>query len=270
MDTWKKLRRKFVFLSIGILIVMVVVVTFSGTHKTIPKPIRNLHQVANSCPHHIADQTITPLENTKHLLVSAYIDQRVKDFDVRIISIFRRDSIQPLYCLFCCAGQLSNTTTQAHIKENSDNFGFPFATTNVLCQIPQNCSATHVSLLTQPDSVKGTAQTWLPLRNQRSGGKKEEKTQFDLTVCISNLFEFNNALQYAQTLEMYRSALHTTHTENRRVDTITATTPQSKTSKEPYMVHKGTVHVQYYTVQMFAVIVLCRVGYVRHTIHYPA
>ncbi|XP_070776832.1 beta-1,4-galactosyltransferase galt-1-like [Enoplosus armatus] len=175
---------------------------FPGTYRAIPSPIRNLRRVPNSCPLQISDQTITPLNNTKHLLVSAYMDQRVKGFDIRIIGIFRRDSVQPLHCLFCCAGQLSNTTTPANIKEHSDNFGFPFATTDVMCQIPQNCRATHVSLQTQPDSVKVSAQMWLPIRNRKTSGKEEKK--IDFTVCISNLFEFNNALQYAQTLEMYR------------------------------------------------------------------
>ncbi|XP_034530711.1 uncharacterized protein LOC117806116 isoform X2 [Notolabrus celidotus] len=46
--------------------------------------------------------------------------------------------------------------------------------------------------------------TWLPIRNQKTAGKEKKKIQFDFTVCISNLFESNNVLQYAQTLEMYR------------------------------------------------------------------
>ncbi|XP_040916793.1 glycosyltransferase family 92 protein F13G3.3-like isoform X1 [Toxotes jaculatrix] len=75
---------------------------------------------------------------------------------------------------------------------------------DVMCQIPQNCNATHVTLLTQPESVKVSEQTWLPIRNKKNNGKEEKRLQFDFTVCISNLFEFNNALQYAQTLEMYR------------------------------------------------------------------
>ncbi|XP_071354851.1 beta-1,4-galactosyltransferase galt-1-like [Trachinotus anak] len=204
MDKWKILRGKFFFLAIVIVIFTVVVVRFPRTYRTIPSPIRNRRRLPNSCPLRVSDQMITPLNNTKHLLVSAFMDQRVKDFDIRIISIFRRDSIQPLHCVFCCAGRLSNTTTQANIEEHSDNFGFPFATTDVMCQIPQNCRATHVSLVTQPDSVKVSEQIWLPIRNQKTNGIEEEKLQFDFTVCIANLFEFNNALQYAQTLEMYR------------------------------------------------------------------
>uniref|UniRef100_UPI0037E73847 beta-1,4-galactosyltransferase galt-1-like n=1 Tax=Semicossyphus pulcher TaxID=241346 RepID=UPI0037E73847 len=206
MDKWKRPGRKCFFLSIGIIISssMVVVLMFSGTYRAVPNPVRSLRRVPNICPVQVSDQTITPLNNTKHLLVSAYMDQRVKNFDVRIISIFRRDSIQSLHCLFCCEGHMSQTLSQATIKEHSDNFGFPFVTTDVLCQIPKNCSATHVSLLTKPDVVKISAPVWLPIRNQKSGGKEESKMQFDFTVCISNLFEFNNALQYAQTLEMYR------------------------------------------------------------------
>ncbi|XP_035530248.1 uncharacterized protein LOC118337373 [Morone saxatilis] len=202
MEKWKNLRQKFFFLSIGIFIFVVVVVLFPGPDDAIPNPIRNLRRSPNSCPLETSDKTITPLKNTKQL-VSAYMDQRVKGFDIRIISIFRRDSIQPLQCLFCCAGQVSNTTTPAKIKEHSDNFGFPFATADVMCQIPQTCRASHLRLLTQLDSVKVSSQIWLPIRNQKTKGKTEE-LQYNFTVCISNLFESNNALQYAQTLEMYR------------------------------------------------------------------
>ncbi|KAG7225892.1 hypothetical protein INR49_014320 [Caranx melampygus] len=204
MDKWKKLSGRFFFLAIIIVIVTVVAVRLPKTFRSNPAPVRSRRLIPNSCPLRISDQTITPLNSTKHLLVSAFMDQRVKDFDIRIISIFRRDSIQPLHCLFCCAGQLSNTTTQANIEEHSDNFGFPFATTDVMCQFPPNCRATHVSLLTQPDSEKKAEQIWLPIRNLKTNEGERKHLKFDFTVCISNLFEFNNALQYAQTLEMYR------------------------------------------------------------------
>ncbi|CAJ1074418.1 uncharacterized protein LOC117806116 isoform X1 [Xyrichtys novacula] len=201
MAKWKKPGWKFYFLCVFIL--SVVVLIFSGTNRAALDPFRILRQVPNTCPQRISDQTITPLSDTKHLLVSAYMDQRVKGSGIRIISIFRRDSIQPLDCLFCCMGVLSGATTQAKIKEHSDNFGFPFVTTDVLCQIPQNCNATHVSLLPMT-RLMGSSLTWLPIRNKKSSGEDEKKTRFDFTVCISNLFEFDNVLQYAQALEMYR------------------------------------------------------------------
>uniref|UniRef100_A0A3B4UJI2 Glycosyltransferase family 92 protein n=1 Tax=Seriola dumerili TaxID=41447 RepID=A0A3B4UJI2_SERDU len=158
-----------------------------------------------ACPYYISEQTITPLNNTKHFQVSAYMDQRVKGLDIRIIGIFRRDSIQPLHCLFCCADYVSSTTTPATILQHPDNFGFPFVTTDVMCRIPQNCNATHVTLQTQPGSVTQSDQIWLPIKNKKTNRKEEEKFQFNFTVCISNLFgDYNNVLQFAQTLEMYR------------------------------------------------------------------
>ncbi|XP_037602559.1 glycosyltransferase family 92 protein F13G3.3-like, partial [Sebastes umbrosus] len=99
----------------------------------------------------------------------------------------------------------SNKTPPTTILQHSDNFGFPFVTTDVMCQIPQNCTATHVSLLTQPGRENVFNQTWLPIRNQKTKGKEEKKFQFNFTVCVSNLFgDYNNVLQFAQTLEMYR------------------------------------------------------------------
>ncbi|KAM4723435.1 beta-1,4-galactosyltransferase galt-1-like [Anableps anableps] len=155
-----------------------------------------------SCPSSVSEQSITPLKNTKHLLISAYMDQRVKGLDIRLIGMFWRDSIQELHCIFCCAGYNSETTP-TKILQHTDNFGFPFVTTDVMCQIPKNCNATHVTLLTQPRPENGTEYIWLPIRNKETSGGEEKKMNF--TVCISNLFgDYNNVLQFAQTIEMYR------------------------------------------------------------------
>uniref|UniRef100_A0A3Q3RB92 Glycosyltransferase family 92 protein n=1 Tax=Monopterus albus TaxID=43700 RepID=A0A3Q3RB92_MONAL len=166
----------------------------------IPKPRGAQHM----CPFQISEETITPLNNTKHLLVSAYMDQRVTGFDIRIIGIFRRDSIQPLHCLFCCSGYFSGSTP-ATISQHSDNFGFAFVTTDIMCQIPQHCNATHVTLLTQPDGENMSNQIWLQIRNKKTSEKEDKRLHFNFTVCISNLFgDYNNVLQFAQTLEIYR------------------------------------------------------------------
>ncbi|KAG8013249.1 Beta-1 [Nibea albiflora] len=158
----------------------------------------------NTCPVEISEQTITPLSDTKDFLVSAYMDQRVNGFDIRIIGIFEKDSVQPLHCLFCCAGQ-SSRTTPATIRHHPQSFGFPFTPADVMCQIPQNCNPTHVSVLTKQDKNLVLNRTWLPIRNLKTKGSEEKKLQFNFTVCISNLFgDYNNVLQFAQTLEMYR------------------------------------------------------------------
>lgn len=165
------------------------------TDNPIPKPLRDLH----SCPFRVSKETITPLNGTSHLLVSAYVDQRVSGFDLRIIGIFQRASIRALHCLFCCSGPKSPTTEGA-IFQHSDNFGFPYVTTDVLCAIPEPCSATHVTLLTDPSGWRYSDLTWLPIRNRETAGER-----FNFTVCISNLFgHYNNVLQFAQSLEMYR------------------------------------------------------------------
>lgn len=208
MDKTKGFKGKFLLLLIlTFIFILVITLRLPRMYRSITE----LRKPPNTCPFWISEESITPLNNTKHLLVSAYMDQRVKGFDIRIIGMFRRDSIQPLYCLFCCAGQPSNII-QATISQHSDNFGFPFVTTDVMCQIPQNCSPTHVALLTKPDRVNVFNQTWLPIRNQKTNGIEKKKLQFNFTVCISNLFgDYNNVLQFAQSLEMYRSAQHQHH-----------------------------------------------------------
>ncbi|MEQ2294007.1 hypothetical protein AMECASPLE_039426 [Ameca splendens] len=195
----KPIRGIFLFLLfITVCAVMVIVNKRSTSTKEMPVASR-------FCPSSVSEQSITPLNNTKHLLVSAYMDQRVPGFDIRLIGIFRRDSIQELHCCFCCAGYLRETAP-AKVLQHPDNYGFPFVTTDVMCQIPQNCNATHVTLLTQPRSQNGFKYIWLPIRNKKN--KAGENKKMDFTVCISNLFgDYNNVLQFAQTLEMYRSAM---------------------------------------------------------------
>nr|XP_020444516.1 uncharacterized protein LOC109953386 [Monopterus albus] len=201
MDKAKIIKWKFILLLIPV-IIFVITMRTPMTFRAVPKPCGVLH----TCPFQISEQTITPLNNTKHLLVSAYADQRVTGFDIRIIGIFRRDSIQLLHCLFCCSGYFSGSTP-ATISQHSDNFSFAFTTTDIMCQIPQHCNATHVTLLTQADEKKMSDQIWLPIRNKKTNEKEDERLHFNFTVCISNLFgDYNNVLQFAQTLEMYRSA----------------------------------------------------------------
>ncbi|KAM9842077.1 uncharacterized protein ACBR49_013551 [Aulostomus maculatus] len=198
MQNAKELKGKFCLFFIVTFISIIVVTVLTPRSNTFsPK-----HLGPITCPTRISEQTIAPLPNTRHLLVSAYMDQRVTGFDVRIIGIFRRDSVQPLHCLFCCAGQIS-TTTPATILQHSDHFGFPFVTTDVMCQIPQNCDATHVLLVPRPDRAAMSNHLWLPIRNRKTN--EDKSLQFNFTVCISCMFgEYNNVLQTAQTLEMYR------------------------------------------------------------------
>ncbi|XP_024133628.1 uncharacterized protein LOC112149878 [Oryzias melastigma] len=179
-----------------------IIIIMGWTTTIIGELIRRQHKPSVFCPWLISEQSITPLKNTKHLLVSAYTDQRLGGFDLRIIGVFKRDFVDPLYCSFCCAGFVSETTPSI-ILPHSDHFGFPYGTMDVLCRIPDNCDATYVTLLTAPSTVNISEQLWIPIRNKKAPKKAENELNF--TVCISTLFgDYNNVLQFAQTLEMYR------------------------------------------------------------------
>ncbi|XP_077412848.1 uncharacterized protein LOC144043280 [Vanacampus margaritifer] len=156
------------------------------------------------CLVQVSEETITRLPGTKHLLVSAYADDRVSGKDVRIISIFKRSSAQELHCVFCCQGFLSRLSP-ATVLPHSDNFGYPYVTTDVLCQTPAGCRGSHVALVPSRQHANMENLTWLLVRNQKEAGREETSLPFNLTVCLSVLFgKLNNALQAAQTLEMYR------------------------------------------------------------------
>uniref|UniRef100_A0A4W5RFY5 Glycosyltransferase family 92 protein n=1 Tax=Hucho hucho TaxID=62062 RepID=A0A4W5RFY5_9TELE len=135
-------------------------------------------------------------------MVGAYKEHRLKGRTVRIISIFRRDSVQPLYCVFYCGTHWANGM-KAEVQMHSDHFGFHFVTTDVLCPNLPDCNPSHVTLATQADAKLAQNQTFLRIQNLVK--REEEEFQFNFTVCWSNLFgEYNNVLQVTQTLEMYR------------------------------------------------------------------
>lgn len=199
MDNAKNKEKIFLsFLITSLILILLLLQKTPRTHNPIPSPRTD----QNKCLLWSSGKTFTPLKGTKHLLVSAYMDQRVRGFDLRIIGIFRRDSIQALYCLFCCRDNMS-ATTKATVSPHSDNFGFPYVTTDVMCALPKGCSAKHVSLLTDQDNWRHSEQMWLPIRNLKT--EETSGKRFNFTVCISTVFgRYNNVLQFAQSLEMYR------------------------------------------------------------------
>lgn len=94
-----------------------------------------------------------------------------------------------------------STSVQVH----ADNFGFPYMTTDVMCLMPEDCKATYVTLVTEGGSTESDDHTWLPIQNIIDKESEGELLKYDFTVCISTLFDdYNNVLQFAQTLEIYR------------------------------------------------------------------
>ncbi|XP_063078417.1 uncharacterized protein LOC134468424 [Engraulis encrasicolus] len=156
---------------------------------------------------HAAD-TIQRLNNSRHLVVSAFKDHR-RGGAIRVISILRRAELRKMYCLLC----LQNTTSpkpgegdfsqcassQAAVEIHRDHFNFPYGTADILCTSPSSIKATHVAISMHPTPVQSLK--YLPIQNQET--KVSFKYRF--TVCVSNLFgDFNNALQFVQTMEVYK------------------------------------------------------------------
>ncbi|KAL1021989.1 hypothetical protein UPYG_G00020800 [Umbra pygmaea] len=194
-------RRFPLLMAANLAIVFYIITTLSRSQPGSHQP----HNVIQ--PHHISNLSITPVSDTKHLMVSAYNEYRVNGRTVRIIAIFRRDSVQPLYCVFYCGTHWANETQEgmeAEVQIHSDHFGFPFGTTDVLCSHPPDCHPSHVTLSTQADKQRAHNHTFLHIQNLV---KRDEQDTFPLnfTVCVSSLFgNYNNVLQFAQSLEMYK------------------------------------------------------------------
>ncbi|XP_051949822.1 uncharacterized protein LOC127620655 [Xyrauchen texanus] len=141
--------------------------------------------------------SITPIKYSKHFMVSAFIDHRIHGV-IRVISIINRDSLQPLYCVYCST-EHDCETVKAKVQIHSDHFNFPFHVSDVICDGKHSQSATHVLISTSGST--NNDMKYLPIENQMI----RKNFKFNFTVCISNLFgNYNNVLQFAQTIEMYK------------------------------------------------------------------
>uniref|UniRef100_A0A9J8ANB9 Glycosyltransferase family 92 protein n=1 Tax=Cyprinus carpio carpio TaxID=630221 RepID=A0A9J8ANB9_CYPCA len=142
---------------------------------------------------------ITPIKDSKHFMVSAFIDHRL-DGVIRVISIINRNSLQPLYCVYCSAEQVCRTV-HTEVQIHRDHFSFPYGASDVICKGKHKQNATHVIITTDKKDSADLKMEYLPIKNKAV----QETFKFNFTVCISNLFgDYNNVLQFAQTMEMYK------------------------------------------------------------------
>ncbi|KAM9476060.1 uncharacterized protein Hap1MRO34_011750 [Clarias gariepinus] len=153
------------------------------------------------CNKSISMKSIIPIKSSSHFAVSAFIDHRINKA-IRVISIIKRNSTQPLYCLYCNNDKVCKFT-KAEIDIHSDHFGFPFGASDVLCRGDNTQYATHIALTANAaDEVSDINNLdFLPIKNRVS----KESFKYNFTICISNLFgDYNNVLQFVQTMEMYK------------------------------------------------------------------
>uniref|UniRef100_A0A672SD61 Glycosyltransferase family 92 protein n=1 Tax=Sinocyclocheilus grahami TaxID=75366 RepID=A0A672SD61_SINGR len=136
------------------------------------------HAFCNTCKITDPLNSITPIKDTEHFMVSVFIDHRL-DGVIRVISTINRNSLQPLYCVHCSAEQVCNTV-HTEVQIHDDHFGFPF----------------HVS-----DVIYNSATEYLPIKNC----VRMNTFKYNFTVCISNLFgDYNNVLMGVQHVVIYK------------------------------------------------------------------
>ncbi|XP_017322795.2 uncharacterized protein LOC108265174 [Ictalurus punctatus] len=160
--------------------------------------------ISNSLDTHntpMSMRSIIPIKNSSHFAVSAFIDHRLNKA-IRVISIIKRNSMQPLYCLYCNNGKACEFT-KATIKIHRDHFGFKFGASDVMCHGKHTQKATHIAIsVDAADKVSDINNLdFLPVKNRVN----YELFKYNFTICISNLFgDYNNVLQFAQSMEMYK------------------------------------------------------------------
>ncbi|NP_001116761.1 glycosyltransferase family 92 protein isoform X1 [Danio rerio] len=147
-----------------------------------------------------ASYSITPIKDSEHFMVSAFIDHRL-DGAIRVISIIKRNNLQPLYCVYCTT-EHDCKTVETEVQIHTDHFGFPFHVSDVICKGKNMQSASHVLITTHPTKhLYNINMEYLPINNNLV----TDNFKYNFTVCISNLFgSYNNVLQFAQTMEMYK------------------------------------------------------------------
>ncbi|KAM3913868.1 beta-1,4-galactosyltransferase galt-1-like [Leptodactylus fuscus] len=151
------------------------------------------------CSGKLSTDTITALEDNRTFIISPYYDNRDGKPMVRILSIIHYEEVKELYCYFCCSEVNSVVITRVLIDMHSDRFGFPYVTTDLLCEEPQDCNAKYISVHPSPSGKMAQ----IPLFQIQNRDVKPFSANF--TVCISTMFgNFSNVLQFIQTMEMYQ------------------------------------------------------------------
>uniref|UniRef100_A0AAY5ERA3 Glycosyltransferase family 92 protein n=1 Tax=Electrophorus electricus TaxID=8005 RepID=A0AAY5ERA3_ELEEL len=196
---WIKMGKKtvpyFVLLLVSVFLGVILIQIFTG-HKFMDI-LPAMHSSSETNKYSLF--SITPIRHSKHLMVSTFIDHRINKA-IRVISIIRRDSLQPLYCIYC-NNDHNCQTAEAEVQIHVDHFGFPFGASDVLCHGAHTQSATRVAISTSANISEIHNEDFLPIKNE----KTHESFMFNFTVCISSLFDsYNNVLQFAQTVEIYK------------------------------------------------------------------
>ncbi|XP_064410328.1 beta-1,4-galactosyltransferase galt-1-like [Latimeria chalumnae] len=142
-------------------------------------------------------RSITPISNTKVYIIAPYFDNREKNV-TRVLAIAHYRETKDIFCTFNCKTD-SNFTTKAEINVHADRFGFPYATTDLICSEPDHCDPETV-YIHGSEFKNGNHLFAFPIMN-----RKPREFSFNFSICISTLHSnYNNVLQFIQSIEMYR------------------------------------------------------------------
>ncbi|XP_061576572.1 uncharacterized protein LOC133442580 [Cololabis saira] len=145
--------------------------------------------------------SLVTVNGTNTLLVSAYLEHRTKNKEVRVIAIVLRSEKISYLCHLRCQEQLhfSNGWSYNH----RDHFHFPYGTADIMCPLPSECKTpSHVavtSAATKSEDVLG--HEFLEVKNLNA---KNNSYPYNFTVCLSTMFDFTNVLQLVQSFEMFQ------------------------------------------------------------------
>ncbi|XP_006801330.2 uncharacterized protein si:zfos-464b6.2 [Neolamprologus brichardi] len=179
-------------------------------------------------------QSIKKVKGTRTLLVSAYLEHRTGEKQVRVIAVVLRSEKVAYRCLFRCQEKqlLSNGVADIH----TDHFGFAYGTADIMCPLPSGCETPSSIAVTSTDanSNNDPNQEFLEVQNQQ---EKTDSFPYQFTVCISTMFDFTNVLQLVQSLEMLQLL-----GVNRVVVYKTSCSPETQRILD-YYTQKGLVEV---------------------------
>ncbi|XP_008424919.1 galactan beta-1,4-galactosyltransferase GALS3-like [Poecilia reticulata] len=182
------------------------------------KQLQSLMQnIAHEAPRK-GETSFIRVNMTKTLLVSAYLEHRTNPPQVRVIAVVLREETVSYRCVLLCRNN-KNYVSDGILQIHSDHFGFRYGTADIMCLIPSTCDTpSHVAVASA--TFKGTVQIpamragraaktfskkrrpkFLEVKNKN---KKTESFNHTFTVCLSTMFDFNNVLQFVQSLEMFR------------------------------------------------------------------
>ncbi|XP_075041911.1 glycosyltransferase family 92 protein ZK381.2-like isoform X2 [Mixophyes fleayi] len=141
--------------------------------------------------------TITPLRGNRTFIIAPYYDNR-EGKTIRVLG-FVHTKVKKLYCHFYGTVDMCRHISEAKLDMHSDRFGFPFGLTDIICEEPPNCRPTYVCLDESPvENIEKL--TRFKIQNREHG-----EFTANFTVCISTLYgNYNNTLQFIQTIEMYK------------------------------------------------------------------